>query len=82
MSTPSSRFPVGSVVQVIELPPFLKTADPMPMLRSATLIQVNETGLIQDLRPGGYYGVRFANGTFLIDHRYLAIVSEPEARSG
>jgi len=81
MSTPSSRFPVGSVVKVIELPPFLKTADPMPMLRSANLIQVNETGLIQDQRPGGYYGVRFTNGTFLVDHRYLAIAADAKADS-
>ena len=76
MSQPRSRIPVGAVVRVVELPPFLKSADPMPMLRSANLIQINETGTILDQRPGGYYGVRFANGCFLVDHRYLEIIPE------
>lgn len=76
MSQPQSRIPVGSVVRVVELPPFLKSADPMPMLRSPQWIQINETGTIVDQRPGGYYGVRFANGVFLVDHRYLAEVVE------
>jgi hypothetical protein len=69
----SERIPVGSLVQVTQLPPYLKTADPMPMLRSAHLIQVNEIGRVLDQRPLGYYSVQFANGTFLVDHRYLAV---------
>ncbi|MDX2271513.1 MAG: DUF3148 domain-containing protein [Cyanobacteriota bacterium] len=69
------RIPIGSTVQVIALPPFLKTADPMPMLRPAHLIQVGETGSVTGQRPGGYHSVRFANGVFLIDPQYLQVVS-------
>ncbi len=79
MSQPRSRIPVGAVVRVVELPPFLKSADPMPMLRSANLIQINETGTILDQRPGGYYGVRFTNGSFLVDHRYLEEIIPEES---
>ncbi|WP_017326178.1 regulatory protein SipA [Synechococcus sp. PCC 7336] len=63
---------VGDVVKIVELPPFLKTADPMPMLRPATLVRLGEEGRVLEMRPAGYYSVRFANGTFLVDGKYLA----------
>ena len=66
---------VGDKVKLIALPPYVKTADPMPMLRSPDLLQIAEQGVIVDRRPGGYWGVRFTNGTFLLDSQYLEIVS-------
>ncbi|MEO0854013.1 MAG: DUF3148 domain-containing protein [Cyanobacteria bacterium J06648_11] len=68
-----SDFPVGAIVQVVAAPPFLKTAETMPMLRPANLIQVGEQGRIIDRHPASTYGVRFANGTFLIDAKYLTL---------
>lgn len=73
----SDRIPVGSTVRVCQVPPYLKTADPMPMLRPATLVQLGELGHVLDQKPKGYYSVQFANGRFLIDHRYLERQTSP-----
>ncbi|MGV2828045.1 regulatory protein SipA [Myxosarcina sp. GI1(2024)] len=63
---------VGDRVRLIALPPYLKTAEPMPVLRSANLLQIGDEGTIIDRRPGGYWGVRFAKGAFLLETQYLA----------
>jgi hypothetical protein len=75
MSTP---IPVGAIVRITHLPPYLKTAETMPMLRSATLLQVGEEGRVVGLRPAGYYAIRFANGTFLLDRQYLDVTPSSE----
>jgi hypothetical protein len=62
---------IGNKVRVIGLPSFLKTAEPMPMLRSPNLIVVGEEGMIIDRRPAGYWGVKFNRGAFLIESKYL-----------
>jgi hypothetical protein len=69
------QFNIGEKVQVINLPPYLKTAEPMPMLRPPDIIQLGEQGVILDRRPGGYWGVRFARGAFLLESKYLSSVS-------
>ena len=65
----------GDRVKLVALPPFVKTADPMPMLRSPDMIEIGEEGIIVDRRPGGYWGVKFSNGSFLLDSQYLELVS-------
>jgi hypothetical protein len=65
----------GSKVRLIAAPPYLKTAEPMPMLRPADIIAVGEAGVVMDRRPGGYWGVRFARGAFLLEEQYLEVVS-------
>lgn len=77
MSEVQGLLPVGATVQVVEMPPYLKTADPMPMLRSANLIQLHEQGVVLQRRLLGTYSVQFANGIFLIDGKYLALVGSP-----
>jgi Protein of unknown function (DUF3148) len=68
------EFTVGDRVRVTTLPPYVKTADTaMPMLRPPNVIQVGEEGIVMDRRPGGYWGVRFARGMFLMDSQYLAV---------
>lgn len=66
---------VGDTVKLIALPPYIKTADPMPMLRSPDLLNVGDRGIIVDRRPGDYWAVRFDNGTFLLDSQYLELIA-------
>ena len=70
----SKEFQVGSKVRLIALPPYVKTADPMPMLRPASLVQLGEEGIVLDRRPGGYWGIRFSTGSFLLDDQYLEAI--------
>ncbi len=70
-----NTFFVGDSVQLVALPPYLKTADPMPMLRPPDLLQVGDVGRVMDRRPSGYWGIRFDRGEFLIDGQYLAPVT-------
>jgi hypothetical protein len=63
MSEQAKSFEVGDRV--------LKTADPMPMLRPPNVITLGEEGVILDRRPGGYWGIRFNRGVFLMDEQYL-----------
>lgn len=71
MVSETPKFQVGDRVIVQSHPAFLKTADPMPMLRPADLITVGEAGQIMEQRPGGYWAVKFAQGTFLLEASYL-----------
>ncbi|WP_269622857.1 NAD(P)H dehydrogenase assembly family protein [Prochlorococcus marinus] len=49
---------------------YLKTSDPIPMLRPPDLVSLEETGKIIKLLPKDMAEVRFRRGTFLlsIDH--------------
>ena len=64
-------FQVGDRVKICDRPPYLKTADHMPMLRPPDLVQVGEKGTVLSRKPGGYLAVRFTKGSFLIDMQYL-----------
>ncbi len=77
----SKEFAIGEKVRVVALPPYVKTADPMPMLRPPDAIALGEEGVVMDRRPGGYWVVRFTRGAFLIDSQYIepsAIASQTE----
>jgi hypothetical protein len=65
---------VGDKVRVTSLPPYLKTAEPMPMLRPPSAIAIGEEGIVVDRRPGGYWGIRFSKGAFLMECQYLEVV--------
>lgn len=67
----AKEFSIGSKVRIISLPPYVKTADPMPMLRPPDVLHLNEEGIVLDRRPGGYWGVKFARGAFLLEADYL-----------
>ncbi|RUT09177.1 hypothetical protein DSM106972_012300 [Dulcicalothrix desertica PCC 7102] len=67
----SEEFTVGSKVRVVALPQYVKTADTMPMLRPPDVIKIGEEGIIVDRRPGGYWGIRFTRGTFLLESQYF-----------
>lgn len=71
----SKEFAIGEKVRVVALPPYVKTAEPMPMLRPPDMIHLGEEGVVIDRRPGGYWGVRFAKGAFLMDSQYIEAVA-------
>ncbi|MFM7424556.1 MAG: regulatory protein SipA [Elainella sp.] len=73
-SSVEKTFSVGDRVRVVALPAYLKTAEPMPMLRPPNVIQLGEEGVVLDRRPGGFWGVRFSRGVFLMDAQYLEVV--------
>lgn len=70
----SKEFVIHQKVRVISLPPYVKTAEPMPILRPASVLKLGEVGVVLERRPGGYWGVRFEKGAFLIETQYLEAV--------
>lgn len=67
-----SPLAVGQTVWLRERPAYLKTADPMPMLRPPDLIGPEEQGQVVEVRARGLVAVRFRRGTFLLDSGVLA----------
>ena len=70
----SKTFKVGDRVKIINLPAYIKTAEPMPMLRPPDLLTIGEQGTIMDRRPGGYWGIRFTQGAFLLESQYIEAI--------
>ncbi|MGK7941728.1 MAG: regulatory protein SipA [Crocosphaera sp.] len=70
---------VGIKVSLVTKPPYLKTADPMPMLRPSDILEVGNEGIVMDRRPGGYWGVKFSQGTFLMESQYIDVLTPEEA---
>jgi hypothetical protein len=75
----AAQFTVGDRVRLVALPSYLKTAEPMPMLKPATLLAIGDQGVILDRRPGDYWGVRFGPGAFLIDGQFLEKLTDPQS---
>jgi hypothetical protein len=71
----SQKFNIGTNVRVVALPTYLKTADPMPMLRSPSCLELDAIGVILDRKPGNYWVVKFNRGAFLLEDRYLEVVT-------
>ena len=57
---------IGQQVRLKVPLPYLKTADPMPMLRPPDLVSPEELGEIVGLRAKDMAVVRFRHGSFLI----------------
>ncbi len=60
------EFSIGDKVFLIAPLPYLKTAEPMPMLRPPDLVSLEETGEVVGLRSFEILEVRFRRGKFLI----------------
>jgi hypothetical protein len=63
---PARAHAVGSRVRLAGTLRYLKTADPMPMLRPPDLVDGSEVGLVCEVRPRDQLAVRFRRGTFLV----------------
>jgi hypothetical protein len=58
---------VGDAVQLKGRQQYLKTADPMPMLRPPDLVDPEELGEVLTLKARNLLAVRFRRGTYLIE---------------
>ena len=67
---------IGDQVRLVRPQTFLKTADPMPMLRPPDLVAHGEIGRVMALLPAETAAVRFARGTFLLSFTQLAVVGD------
>jgi len=68
-----TAFTVGQRVRLRESLTYLKTADPMPMLRPPDLVDAGEVGEVVGLRAMEQVAVRFRRGTFLLEARQLEL---------
>ena len=76
---PSPDFPlVGAAVRLRQRLPYLKTADPMPMLRPPDLIDAQEVGQVVAIKPLQQRAVRFRRGTFLLAAANLELAGSAE----
>lgn len=66
-TSPQPPYAVGDLVRLARVLPYLKSADPMPMLRPPDLLDQNETGQVVEIRALDRLAVRFRRGTFLIN---------------
>ena len=69
---------IGDLVLLKVSLPYLKTADPMPMLRPSDLVSSEEIGEIVGLEDIDVAKVRFRGGTFLIPIENLSKKTKDE----
>ncbi len=69
---------IGDRVRLATAPPYLKTADTMPMLRPGDLVPVDSQGVVTAQKPGNYWVIKFDQGSFLVDSTYLAKIIYPD----
>ena len=67
---------IGDQVRLVRPQTYLKTADPMPMLRPPDLVAHGEIGRVMALHPAETVAVRFARGTFLLSIEQLSLVGD------
>ncbi len=75
---PRLDVPIGARVRLLGSVAYLKTADPMPMLRPPDLVDPEELGLVVERRAKDQLAVRFRRGTFLLTSGQLQAVLTPE----
>ena len=68
---------IGDRMRLKQKPPYLKSADPMPMLRPPDLVSTQEVGEVVGLHPLETVAVRFRRGTFLIALDQLEPIVDP-----
>jgi Protein of unknown function (DUF3148) len=71
----TKNFSVGDRVRVTALPAYVKTAEPMPMLRPPNVIKLGEEGTVLARQPGSFWSVRLEKGAFLMEAQYLEVIN-------
>lgn len=71
-------FSIGDKVRLTEALSYLKTADPMPMLRPPDLISPGEQGEVVALHAAETLAVRFRRGTFLLSSSALSCLQNKD----
>ncbi len=66
-------FNIGDKVSLKAPLPYLKTSDPMPMLRPSELVSQDEVGEIVEIRSKADVVVRFRRGSFLVSSDRLEL---------
>ncbi|MBM5815470.1 MAG: DUF3148 domain-containing protein [Cyanobacteria bacterium K_Offshore_surface_m2_239] len=77
VDAPRVDAPIGARVRLQGAVAYLKTADPMPMLRPPDLVDPEELGLVVERRAKDQLAVRFRRGTFLLSSAQLQTVLTP-----
>ncbi len=67
----------GDRVRLTCIPPYFKTAEPVPMLRPPNVVQLGEEGIVLGRDPGDMWRVRFMKGAYLLDQQYLERLESP-----
>jgi hypothetical protein len=70
---------IGDRLRLKRQVPYLKTADPMPMLRPSDLVSLDELGEVVALHPFDTVAVRFRRGTYLISLDQLEAAPQDSA---
>ena len=70
------KFSIGEKVSLQVPMPYLKTIDPISMLRPPDLVSLDEVGEIIGIRPKDLLEVKFRWGDFLISADRLLIVKK------
>ena len=68
------KFSVGDKVSLQVPLPYLKTADPISMLRPPDLVSLDEVGVVTGVRPNDLLEVKFRRGNFLIPAERLIVM--------
>ena len=68
------KLSVGEKVSLKVPLPYLKTADPISMLRPPDLVSLDEIGVIIGIRANDLLEVKFRRGNFLIPSERLKIL--------
>ncbi len=69
------EFSIGQKVMLVVQPPYVKTAESMPILRPPNVVRLGEVGTVLSRKPGNYWAVRFEKGAYLMDSQFIEAVA-------
>ena len=70
------KFSIGEKVSLQVPMPYLKTVDPISMLRPPDLVSLDEVGTVIGIRPKDLLEVKFRRGDFLIPADRLKFIDK------
>ena len=70
------KFSIGEKVSLQVPMPYLKTVDPISMLRPPDLVSIDEVGKVIGISPKDLLEVKFRRGDFLIPAERLKVIEK------